>query len=184
MENFETLIIKRRSTRQFTPEAISPDDVQKLLQAALLAPTSKNCKSWEFIATENKDTLQKLSECKNYGAAFLEKCSLAIVVSGDRTKTDVWIEDASIAAIYMQLQAEEIGLGSCWCQIRNRFRGEEVSEQYIRDLLDIPHQYGVLCIIGFGRKEKERPPHDISNLSWEKIHIEKFNAGGNDNLMA
>jgi nitroreductase len=174
MEDFESLITIRRSTRKFTKQQISPEKVQKILQAALLAPTSKNCKCWEFIAVENKNMLKQLSVCKDTGGAFLEGCALAIVVLCDKTKTDAWIEDASIAAIYMQLQAEDLGLGSCWCHVRNRFVNETESEQYVRDLLDIPDKFGVLCIIGTGLKDQERKPNDLSKLLWEKVHIARF----------
>ena len=176
MGDFESLIIARRSTRKFKENQISPDDVQKLFQAALLAPTSKNCKSWEFVAVENKDMLKQLSVCKDFGGAFLEGCTLAIVVMGDKTITDIWIEDASIAATYIQLQAEDLGIGSCWCHIRNRFLGEMSSEQYVCDMLDIPNNYGVLCIIGLGYKNQEHNSKDLSKLTWEKIHIGSFNA--------
>ena len=174
MENFESLIIARRSTRKFTEEQISPEEVQKLFQAALLAPTSKNSKSWEFIAIEDKDTLKQLSVCKDTGGAFLEECTLAVVVMGNKTTTDIWVEDASIAATYIQLQAEDLGIGSCWCHMRNRFLGEMSSEQYVRDMLNIPENYGVLCIIGLGYKNQERKPNDLSKLTWEKIHIGSF----------
>ena len=174
MENFESLIIARRSTRKFTEQQISPEEVQKLFQAALLAPTSKNSKSWEFVAVENKDMLKQLSACKDSGSAFLEGCTLAIVVIGDKTVTDIWVEDASIAAAYMQLQAEDLNIGSCWCHIRNRVLGEMSSEQYVRDMLNIPENFGVLCIIGFGYKNQERKSNDLSKLTWEKVHIEGF----------
>jgi nitroreductase len=177
MCNFESLITARRSTRKFTKQQISPEKVQKVLQAALLAPTSKNCKSWEFVAVEDRQVIRQLSTCKDAGSAFLEACALAVVVAGDRTKTDAWVEDASIAAIYMQLQAEALGLGSCWCHVRNRFTGDEAeSEQYVRDLLEIPDRFGVLCIIGLGVKERERTPNDLSKLTWEKVHIGAFPA--------
>lgn len=174
MKNFESLIIARRSTRKFKEQQLLPEDVQKLLQSALLAPTSKNSKSWEFVAVENKHLLQQLSVCKDAGGAFLEGCALAVVVMGDKTITDAWIEDASIAAIFLQLQAEDLGLGSCWCHVRNRFTGDMESEQYVRELLDIPNHFGVLCIIGIGRKDQERKPNDLTKLTWEKIHIETF----------
>ena len=64
--------------------------------------------------------LAKLSVCKPAGAAFLKDCALAVVVLANVMESDVWVEDASIASIYMQLQAEDLGLGSCWCQIRIR----------------------------------------------------------------
>jgi len=57
----------------------------------------------------------------------------------------------------------------------NRLTADERdSEQYVRDLLDIPYQMGVLCIIGFGHKDQERKPFDESHLLWEKVHIGKF----------
>lgn len=175
MENFDSLITRRRSTRKFTDELIAPEQVQQLLKAALMAPTSKNSHSWQFITVEDKDMLAKLSRCKNAGGSFLEECALAVVVLGDMTLTDVWIEDASIAAIFMQLQAEDLGLGSCWCHVRNRRTADELdSEQYIRDLLNIPYQLGVLCVIGFGHKNQVRKPFDTSHLLWEKVHIGKF----------
>jgi len=183
MKSFESLITTRRSTRKFTEQQISPEVVQKLLQSALLAPTSKNSRSWEFVAVENKDTLKQLSVCKDSGGAFLEGCTLAIVVLGNKEITDIWVEDASIAATYIQLQAEDSDIGSCWCHIRNRYLGEMSSEQYVRDMLSIPDNYGVLCIIGLGHKAQECKPVDLSKLKWEKVHIGSFNANGDDKPM-
>lgn len=175
MENFNSLITRRRSTRKFTDELIAPEQVQQLLKSALMAPTSKNSHSWQFVTVEDKETLLALSKCKSAGGAFLEGCVLAVVVLGDMTLTDVWIEDAAIAATYMQLQAEDLGLGSCWCHVRNRRTADDQeSEQYVRNLLDIPYQLGVLCVIGFGHKDQVRKPFDDSKLLWEKVHIGKF----------
>jgi nitroreductase len=184
MNNFESLIINRRSIRKFTDELLSPDDVHKILQSALLAPSSKNGKSYEFIAIDNPNVIKQLSECKDSGASFLEGCAFAVVATGNRTITDCWIEDASIAAVFMQLQAEDLGIGSCWCQVRGRFAGERDSEQIVRDLLDIPHEYGVLCIIGFGNKNQERKPNDLSKLTWEKVHIDRFEGRPDEIFMA
>jgi len=174
MKDFESLIINRRSTRKYKSETLTPDEVHKLLQAALLAPSSKNCKPWEFIIIEDKAVLQQLSASKDSGGAFIEGCALAIVVIGDKTITDAWIEDAAIAAAYMQLQAEDLGIGSCWCHIRNRALNGYSSNKIIRQLLSIPDIYDVLCIIGFGYKDQERKPNDLSKLTWEKVHVGSF----------
>lgn len=61
--------------------------------------------------------LQKLAACKKNGASFLESAALAIVVLANPMESDVWIEDASVASIFIQLQAEDLRLGSCWCQV-------------------------------------------------------------------
>jgi nitroreductase len=175
MKNFETLVTNRRSTRKFTSKHLSPDDVHKILQAALLAPTSKNSKSYEFVAVEDETVLKQLSECKDTGATFVAESALAVVVLSDKTRSNCWIEDASVAAIYMQLQAEDLDIGSCWCQVRGRDIMGEDSERCVRELLNIPHHYGVLCLIGFGHKGQERHPNDLSKLAWEKVHVGRFN---------
>ena len=175
MESFASLIKQRRSTRKFTEEPLTPEQVEAILKAGLMAPSSKRSNPWQFIVVEDKEMLQKLAHCKNGGSAFLEGCSLAVVVCADVMASDVWVEDASVASIYMQLQAEDLGLGSCWCQIRNRVTEDERdSNDYVRFLLQIPYQLDVLSIIGFGHKDQVRKPFDESHLHWEKIHLGKY----------
>ena len=175
MESFASLIKQRRSTRKFTEEPLTPEQVEAILKAGLMAPSSKRSNPWQFIVVEDKEMLQKLAHCKNGGSAFLEGCSLAVVVCADVMASDVWVEDASVASIYMQLQAEDLGLGSCWCQIRNRVTEDERdSNDYVRFLLQIPYQLDVLSIIGFGHKDQVRKPFDESHLRWEKIHLGKY----------
>ncbi len=175
MKNFHELLVNRRSIRKYTGEAISPEDVQLILEAALMAPSSKNSRPWEFITVEDKKKLELLSYCKEFGAAPIGKCSLAIVVCADPAQSEAWIEDATIAATYMQLQAEALGLGSCWIQIRGRFSGDgEPAEDYVRALLDIPISLPVLCIVTLGHKDEERKPFNPEKLLWERVHIGKW----------
>ncbi|MCD7900475.1 MAG: nitroreductase family protein [Bacteroides sp.] len=175
MENFSELIKIRRSARKFTEQELTQEEVVTLLKAALMSPTSKRTNSWQFIAVDDKDTLQKLSHCKEHSASFIADAVLAIVVTADPLASDVWIEDASIASIMIQLQAEDLGLGSCWIQIRERFAASGVpSDEYVRDLLDIPLQLQVLSVIAIGHKAVERKPFNEEHLLWEKIHINKY----------
>ena len=120
MENLKELLKNRRSIRKYTEDSISPENVKEILEAALMSPTSKRSLCWEFVVIENPEQLEKLSHCKAQGAKPIAGAKLAIVILADPSKSDVWIEDASIAAILIQLQAEDLGLGSCWIQIRNR----------------------------------------------------------------
>lgn len=175
MENFSDLIRLRRSMRKFTSEELAPEEVVTLLKAALMSPTSKRSNSWQFIAVDDKETLDKLSRCKEHGAAFLADAALAIVVMADPLASDVWIEDASVASILIQLQAEDMGLGSCWIQVRERFTATGMSsDEYVHGILDIPLQLQVLSIIAIGHKGMERKPFDEERLQWEKVHINKY----------
>ena len=175
MNNFGELIKKRRSTRKFTKEELSQEEVVLLLKAALMSPTSKRTNAWQFIVVDDKETLQKLAHCKEHGAAFIADAALAIVVTADPLTSDVWIEDASVASIMIQLQAEDMGLGSCWVQVRERFAASGISaDEYVHDVLDLPLQLQVLSIIAIGHKEVERKPFNEEHLQWEKIHINKY----------
>jgi len=181
MNSFQQLQIRRRSIRKYSEELLSPDETKKILEAALLSPTSKNRHSWEFIAVEEKEMLVKLSKCKPKSAEFIADAALLVVVLGNPLVSDAWVEDASIASINMQMQAEELGIGSCWIQVRNRLFSETVTaSEYINDLLDIPMPLEVLCVISFGKKEKERTPADIENLHWEKVHIGAYTTTDNE----
>lgn len=161
--------------RKFTGEEVNQEEVVTLLKAALMSPSSKRSNYWQFIAVDDKETLEKLSHCKEMGAAFLAEAALAIVVMADPLASDVWIEDAAIASIMIQLQAEDLGLGSCWVQVRERFTATGMpSGEYVHEVLDIPLQLQVVSIIAVGHKGMERKPFNEEHLQWEKVHINKY----------
>lgn len=173
--DYSYLIKQRRSIRKYKDQPIKPEELEQIMRAGLMAPTSKRSQSWEFIVVEEKEMLRQLACCKTQGSAFLPNAPIAVVITGNEIKSDVWIEDASIAAIMMQLQAEALGLGSCWIQIRNRYNEmEESSELIVKELLNIPDECHPLCILTFGYKEEDKSPFDESKLKWEKVHINHF----------
>lgn len=177
MENLHELLVNRRSIRRYTDQPIDPDDVRLILEAGLMAPTSKNCRPWQFVVVEDKDMLERLSNCKDMGAGPVAKCPLAIVVAVDATKSDPYIEDASIAAAYMQLQAADLGLGSCWIQVRGRFTADGVpAEEYVQEALGIPETFPVICILTVGHPDEQRKPQATDKLLWEKVNIGTWRA--------
>ena len=174
-KEFHDMLFTRHSIRKYTDEPIDGEHVKLLLEAALLAPSGKSVRPWEFVVVEDKEVLAKMSECRPFGSGPVAKCKLAIVVCGDPGKTDVWVEDCTIAATYIQLQAEALGLGSCWIQMRGRFdKDNNDSADLIRELLDIPGEQQVECIIVLGHKDEVRRPVDPDKLLWEKVHSSKF----------
>lgn len=172
MENFLELLKNRRSCRRFTDEPVNKEAVANIMRAALMAPSGHRVNPWEFVLVEDKEMLKALSVSKAAGAQLLEGAAMAVAVVADTTKTDVWIEDCSIATILMQLAAEEMGLGSCWVQIRQRVDAEGVSaNDNVKRLLQLPEQYAVLSIVAVGHKERPSRPFDEEKMQWEKVHI-------------
>lgn len=175
MTSFFELLKTRRSIRKYLPKAVEQSKIQQITQAALMSPASKRSNPWEFIVVEDKLMLSKLSECRSHSSQMLAESPLGIIVIADKTKSDVWMEDATIAAIIMQLQAHDLGLGSCWIQVYGREKNEHMSaEEYICELYQIPERYHVLCILSIGYPSEERKPFDTDKLVTEKIHYEKF----------
>ena len=175
MTNFKDLVQLRRSHRKFTDEEIDSEDVRLILRSALMAPTSKGQRAWQFVVVDNKMDLEKLSDAKDMGGQLIKGAAMAVVVLGDPVQNDCWVEDGSIAAISMQYQAEELGLGSCWVQMRGRGLSDgTTADTVIRGILDIPDNLCVLCVIAFGHKADERKPQNEDKLKWEQVHLNKY----------
>lgn len=172
MTNFHDLLVERHSIRRYTDQAINADDVRLILEAALLSPTSKSSRSWQFVVVEDPETIAKLKDCKPFGAKSLETAKLAIAVVADPTRSEAYIEDASIAAEMMQLQAADLGIGSCWVQVMGRYAADSTpSVEVVQEILGIPEEYPVLCIMTFGYSAETRKPVDTSKLLWERVHL-------------
>jgi nitroreductase len=166
-----SVIRKRRSIRHFSKKPVEPEKIDLLLEAALRAPSSRGTNPWELVVVTDQDLLKELSQAKEHGSTFLEDAPLGIVICTDPEKCDVWIEDASIAAIFIQLVAESLGLGSCWIQIRKRMHDETKSaEEYVAGILKIPAQMKVASMIAIGYPDMQKPPHKAEELLYEKVH--------------
>ena len=159
--DFKDLVQQRRSHRKFTAEEIDGEDVKMILRAGLMSPTSKGQRAWQFVVVDNKADLEKLSDAKDLGGAFIKDAAMAIVVLGDPMQNDCWVEDGSIAAITMQYQAEELGIGSCWVQMRGRGLSDgTTADMVIQGVLGIPENLSCLCVLALGRKADERKPQN------------------------
>lgn len=163
------LLRRRRSIRSYKNRPIEPEKIALLKEAELRAPSSRSIMPWRFIFVTDKEVLYRLSIAKEDGSQFLKGASLGVVVCADETMSDVWIEDCSIAAIILQLAGLELGIGSCWVQIRNRkTRDGKPSESYVRGVLGIPDNMRILMILSMGYPDEDLPPVSIEDLDFWK----------------
>lgn len=169
------LMKKRRSVREYAGEPIDPKAIEQVLQAGLLSPSGRARQPWEFIVVRNKETLKKLSQCREHGAAMLANADCAIVVFADPSKTDVWTEDCSIAMSNMHLMAESLGIGSCWIQGRLRTAPDgRLTKTYLQELLQVPAELELEAILSMGMPKEHKAPHSLEDLPTQKIHLESF----------
>ena len=172
---FISLIETRRSIRKFLKRGIEDQKINVLVQAALLAPSSRGSQPWELILVTEKKLLAALSQAKKHGSAFLRNAPLGIVLCGDPDQSDVWIEDCSIASTLILLAAQSLGLGACWIQIRGRMHDEvETAQAYVSRLLGIPEKLELEAIIAVGYPDENKPAHSRHQLSYENVHLNRY----------
>lgn len=172
---FLDLLRKRRSIRQFESKKITQDEIDVLVKSVLLSPSSKGLQPWYFVVITEPSIIDELSGAKPHGATFLKNAPLAIAVCADPSVSDVWVEDCSIAALNIHLAATDLGLGSCWIQIRERkFDDSLSSEEYVKKVLDLREGMRVEAIIAIGYPKEEKQGQPESSLLYERVSYEKF----------
>lgn len=179
---FLDLIKSRRSIRKFTSEPVEQEKIDIIIEAALRAPSSRSFNPWHFVVVSDKTLIMKLSDAKTHGSSFLKNASLAIVVCADPSKSDVWVEDTSIASAFIHLAAHDLGLGSCWIQIRKREHSQDKSSgTYVKEVLKIPDNIMIESIVAIGYPDEVKPSHKRDSLQFHKVSFDSWVEGINGN---
>ena len=169
------LLQKRRSVRQFKAQPVEAEKLESLAEALLRAPSSRNKQPCDFVLVDDPLMLKQLSSAKKHGTSFFATAPLAVVVAVDPEISDVWVEDSSIAAIIVQLAAEQLGLKSCWAQLRLRSHTDDLSaSEYVRQLVGLPERMEVPMAIAIGYPDEELAGHPRHSLTDAKIHYNQF----------
>ena len=175
MNELLKMMLCRRSIRQYTEEHVSEEHLQSILQAGLLSASGRRLRPWELIVVRDRTMLKRLSECREGAAKMLAGADCAILVLGDREKSDTIIEDCSIVMANMHLMASSLGLGSCWIQGRLRNAPDcRTTEDYVRELLHFPERYQLEAILSIGVPAKAAPAYDLASLPYERVHYDQF----------
>ena len=168
---FIDVLLNRRSTRKFNDRKITKEELDKILKAGLLAPSSRNRKPINFLVVERKETLKELADAKDHGAELIAGADKAIVVVADTMISDTWCEDSSIALTYLHLAATDLGIGSCWIQIHMRKKDGVYAEKVVRDIVKIDEHYRIAGILALGHSDDIPEPHTLDDIDKAKIHF-------------
>ncbi len=166
-----TLLKRRRSVRKFEDRSVEPEKIRVLMETALSVPTSRDLNEVEYFALTEREKIDAVAACKAHGAGPLKTAPLAVVLASDERKADTWVEDSSLAAIVLQLMAEELGLASCWIQLHMRKdeNGGD-AEENLRRVLGLPEGYRCVCALAVGYRAEEKEASPAADLGDQRLH--------------
>ena len=157
--DFLEVIEKRKSVRRYSDKPVEREILEAIVKVAETAPSSRNSKSSAFMIIEDKDTLEALSQMRDYGASPLKSAQAGIVVMGDTSKTDLWVDNCAISATFIQLAVTAMDLVSCWIHVNGRpvLKDEPEgakAEDYVSELLGIKDGLRPYCVVAIGYPEE------------------------------
>jgi len=150
----------RRSIRKFKDSAVGKEIIEKLLDAAQMAPSAGNLQARDFIVVSNKMTKQKLKDAA-LGQSFIEQAPVVIVVVANierssriyRSRGELYaIQDATAGVENLLIAAHSLGLATCWVGA--------FDENAVSEVLGIPHRTIPVAIIpvGYSDEKPAAPP--------------------------
>lgn len=163
-------IFERVSVRKFKSEKVEEEKIEKLLRAAMQAPSAGNQQPWEFIVVENKDTLSKLSQTSPY-AGFMAEAPLAIVVLGNKERMrfpENWQQDLGAATQNILLEAVGLGLGGVWLGLAPL----EDRMNHVSEVFGLGENLMPYCIVPIGYAATQRKAEERYDAS--RVHKEKY----------
>lgn len=165
MEAYEA-IVTRRSIRQFDDKPVPPETLEKILGAAMMAPSAGNQQPWEFVVLTDRALLDEMPNLHPY-CQMIRQAPVAVLVCGDTTREKYpgyWPQDCSAAIMNLLLAAHAHGLGAVWTGIYPR--DERVGP--IQKRLGLPEHVIPLALIPIGWPA-ETPPQP-NRWAPERLH--------------
>ncbi len=171
------LIRSRRSIRSYQQKAVEREKIVQCLEAARLAPSAENVQPWRFLVLDDPAVIQQFSREAFSGiyapTRFAAKAPVIIIILAkldilaNRIGSQIqgvnfYLLDIGIAGEHLVLQAQELGLGTCWI---GWFNGRK-----IRKFFNIPRSYKIVALISMGYPERQptrqRKRYNLDEIAW------------------
>jgi nitroreductase len=166
--SFLDLVRHRKSVRNFLDTPVEREKIMMCLEAARLAPSDSNSQPWKFIVVDDRDVKNRLCDsafggiytinsfCKTAPviiAAVSEKSKFLARIGGMFRGTQFYLIDIGIACEHLVLEAEDLGLGTCWIGWFN--------ENAVKSILNVPRdkKIDILIALGYYSRDKLGPEH-------------------------
>ena len=160
-------LFTRRSVRKYLDTKVKDEDVQKLLKAAMYAPSAINEQPWEFIVVDDKNIIQDLGSV-NTRSTFISTVPLLIIVLGNKNKCKcpMYNQDLAASTQNILLEARHLGLGTCWIGVNSA--PERIEN--IRNYFNLPEHIEPFSMITVGYPENEDAFFDANRENKEVVH--------------
>jgi nitroreductase len=166
------VIFNRRSIRRFKKQAVEQEKIERLLMAAMQAPSAANQQPWEFIVVQNKGSLERLAGTCAYSKMVAE-APLAIVLLGneDRMRLQLhWEQDMAAAAQNILLEATHLEMGGVWLGVAPmKDRMDLISEIY-----GLKSKLRPFCVISIGYPEEVQDHKFVDRYDPSRVHYDKY----------
>jgi nitroreductase len=168
MDLFSALL-NRRSTRKYSDEEIPNGIIEKLLKAAMYAPSAMNNQAWQFVVIDHKEKLEEIYNI--IPQEMLKSTKAAILICGDlnlEKNIDYIQQNCSAATQNLMLCAHGVGLGSCWIGVY------PVKETILglQKLFSLPEFVVPISLVSLGYPAEN--PTAEARFKTEKIHFNKW----------
>ena len=170
------LLKHRKSIRDFLDRPVERKKIMMCLEAARLAPSACNSQPWKFIVVDDRQLKDKLGDAAFRGIysmnSFCKMAPVMVVVVSEKSKflariggmfrgTKYYLIDIGVAIEHFVLQAEDLGLGTCWIGWFN--------ERAVKSVLEIPHRKKIDILIALGYYDREETRSEHSREPIDKI---------------
>jgi nitroreductase len=160
-------INERRSVRKYLPDAVSRDDLAKIVQSGIEAPSGCNMQLRQYVIVDDPETISALQPVSR--AIDAAPAAIVLLIDPQGTKFgEFYIQDASAAMENMLLAAVGLGYGACWVEGALRRHEEKV-----RELLHVPEQLRVWALLPVG-KAAEQPPRPPKSAYEDVVHVNRY----------
>ena len=164
-------IFSRRSIRKYEDKPVDDIQIQKLLRAAMYAPSAGNEKPWHFIVIKDRDKLNEITTFHIH-TQMLKEAPLAILVCADTSNVKYdgafWVQDIAASVQNILLEGESLGLGTCWCGVYSR---QELVDG-VSKLFNLPKHIIPVSIIAVGHPAEQREVKE--RFDTDRVHYENW----------
>lgn len=164
-------IFSRRSIRKFKNQAVEPEKIDRLLRAAMQAPSAANQQPWEFIIVKDRGALERLSQTSPYAKPVAESGVTFVVLANEKNLRvpTAWEQDLSAAVQNILLEAVHLELGGVWLGVAT---ADFVADN-VRSFFNLPSDIKPFALVAVGYPDGQKNEF-VDRYHAEKVHDEKW----------